>query len=74
MNKEIAERIKELRVGKCTHSWRLISEAIYQEFPEFIKTFDPKELRKTNQSQGQEFCKHAIEFLKVPDNEKILWE
>jgi hypothetical protein len=56
MDKALATRVKELRCGKVTHSWRRIAEIIASEYPgEGITSGD--------QMDGKWLCDDAAKLL-----------
>lgn len=58
VDEKLAKRIKELRCGPVTHSWRRIAEVIVSEYP---NDFDSE--LSGNQLLGMELCTEAAEAL-----------
>jgi hypothetical protein len=66
MNKDVARRVRELRLGPVIHSWRRIAELICKEFPQHAK---PE--MSGNQLFGKDLCRQAAQL--AGESEQI-WE
>ena len=58
--KEVAERVRELRMGRPKHSWRALAGVICVEYPDFVREYygDPVDLFE-NQLLGSDICRQA---------------
>jgi hypothetical protein len=63
MTKEVAEYIKELRMGRIMHSWRRIAELVCVEYPSAVEELGWDVDASGNQSMGVDLCKEAAKVL-----------
>jgi len=73
MDRKIAERVKELRIGDVIHSWRRLSEIICEEFPHYPVEcgWESAEAASGNQLHGIDLCREAAEVL---GEDVAVWE